>query len=116
MPGRSQQRINCYLSKSMSFCQSGRVTVQGNRVLTKEHLEEVVLDPSGFEALTLEASFEGSLLLQQIEGDLAQDGQVWGAVILADATVIFSKGDVQSPMQVVFDAPMARVASSRVLA
>ena len=55
-------------------------------------------------------------MLQQIEGDLAQDGQVLGAVILADATVIFSKGDVQSPMQVVFDAPMARVASSRVLA
>ena len=28
-------------------------------------------------------------------------------MVLADAAEVFSKGDVQSPMQVVFDAPMA---------
>ena len=30
---------------------------QGNRVLTKEHLEEVVLDPTGFEPFTLDTPF-----------------------------------------------------------
>ena len=32
-------------------------TVQGNRVLTKEHLEEVVLDPTGFKQVTLDTPF-----------------------------------------------------------
>ena len=30
---------------------------QGNRVLTKEHLEEVVLDPTGFKQFTLDTPF-----------------------------------------------------------
>ena len=30
---------------------------QGNRVLTKEHLEEVVLDPTGFKPFTLDTPF-----------------------------------------------------------
>ncbi len=47
---------------------------QGNIVLTKEHHEEVVLSPSGFKPFTLEATLEGGFLLEQVEGDLAQDG------------------------------------------
>ena len=41
---------------------------QGNRVLTKEHLEEVVLDPTGFKPFTLDTPFESGFLLQHIEG------------------------------------------------
>ena len=44
---------------------------QGNRVLTKEHLEEVVLDPTGFKPFTLDTPFESGFLLQHIEGNLA---------------------------------------------
>ena len=44
---------------------------QGNRVLTKEHLEEVVLDPTCFKPFTLDTPFEGGFLLQHIEGNLA---------------------------------------------
>ena len=47
------------------------VNQQGNRVLTKEHLEEVVLDPTGFKPFTLDTPFEGGFLLQHIEGNLA---------------------------------------------
>ena len=46
-------------------------TAQGNRVLTKEHLEEVVLDPTGFKPFTLDTPFESGFLLQHIEGNLA---------------------------------------------
>ena len=45
--------------------------LQGNRVLTKEHLEEVVLDPTGFKPFTLDTPFESGFLLQHIEGNLA---------------------------------------------
>ena len=44
---------------------------QGNRVLTKEHLEEVVLDPTGFKPFTLDTPFESGFLLQHIGGNLA---------------------------------------------
>ena len=47
------------------------VVQQGNRVLTKEHLEEVVLDPTCFKPFTLDTPFEGGFLLQHIEGNLA---------------------------------------------
>ncbi len=74
-------------------------TRQGNLVLTKEHLKEIVLDPSGFKAFTLDIPFEGGFLLERIEGYLAQDSQVLGTMIVADTAVIFSKGNVQAPVQ-----------------
>ncbi len=80
---------------------------QGNRVLTKEHLEEIVLDPSGFMPFTLDAPFKGGFLFQQVEGNLAQHSQVLGTMILADTALIFSKGNVQGPMQAVFDTPVS---------
>ena len=52
------------LARSLGFA-------QGNRVLTKEHLEEVVLDPTGFKPFTLDTPFESGFLLQHIEGNLA---------------------------------------------
>lgn len=36
---------------------------QGNRVLTKEHLEEIVFNPASFKPFTLEPPFESGLLL-----------------------------------------------------
>ena len=80
---------------------------QGNRVLTKEHLEQVILNPAGFQPYTLKSPFQAGLLLQQIEGYLAQDCQVLGTMVLSDPAVIFSKGNIQRPVQAVFDAPMS---------
>ena len=87
-----------------------RSFTQGNRVLTKEHLEQVILNPAGFQPFTLKSPkspFQAGLLLQQIEGYLAQDCQVLGTMVLADPAVIFSKGNIQRPVQAVFDAPMS---------
>ena len=58
------------LSKQRSQSHNA-VSIQGNRVLTKEHLEEVVLDPTGFKPFTLDTPFESGFLLQHIEGNLA---------------------------------------------
>ena len=55
--------------------------MQGNRVLTKEHLEQVILNPAGFQPFTLKSPFQAGLLLQQIEGYLAQDCQVLGTMV-----------------------------------
>ena len=51
---------------------------QGNRVSTEEDLEQVILSPSGLQALALYAHFQASLPFQQVVGDLSQRGHVLG--------------------------------------
>jgi hypothetical protein len=45
-----------------------------------EHLEQVRVIPSGLEAFGLNTSFERGFLHEQIEGHMAQDGEVLGRV------------------------------------
>ena len=95
--------FSLWKTSAMKYC----TIPQGNRVLTKERLEQVILNPAGFQPFTLKSPFQAGLLLQQIEGYLAQDCQVLGTMVLADPAVIFSKGNIQRPVQAVFDAPMS---------
>ena len=37
----------------------------------------------------MDAAFGSFLLFEQVDGDMAQDGQVFGSLILADPTVVF---------------------------
>jgi hypothetical protein len=45
-------------------------------------------------------------LLEQIESNVAQDGEILGAMVLADSTTIFIESDIQTPMELVFNAPV----------
>ena len=45
-------------------------------------------------------------MLEQINRQVAQDGQVGRRMIFADAATVFVEGDIQDPMQAIFDAPM----------
>ena len=80
---------------------------QGNRVLSQEDFAEVVLVPSGVESFALDAHFQGCLVFQEVVSDLAQGVDVLWPVILAYSAMVFPKGDVQGPVQRVFDAPVA---------
>src|SRR5207247_10482928 len=56
---------------------------------------------------------DGSLvcdLAHQIEGEMAYDGHVLGAVTGAQSRLILVEGHVEGPVKVVFDAPMASCA------
>src|SRR5688572_8257396 len=44
---------------------------------------------------------------QDVERDSPDDGQVLGGVILSGACVVFVEDDIERPMQLVLDAPMA---------
>ena len=46
------------------------------------------------------------LLFEQIEGNMAQHREVFGAMLLAQLVMIFLKSDIQDPMQSIFDAPV----------
>ncbi len=51
-------------------------------------------------------AFGGFLLFEQIESDMAQDGEVFGRLVFAYPAVVFIKGHIQNPMEFVFDRPM----------
>jgi hypothetical protein len=44
---------------------------------------------------------------QEVEGEFAQQCQVFGGVALADAAVVLVEGHVQNPVAAVLDAPVA---------
>ena len=59
------------------LCNPVRAT-QGNRILSKQDFEKVVLPPAGVEALALDTGFEAGVLLEQVVGNLAKGRQVLG--------------------------------------
>ena len=61
--------------------------------------------PSGTFALSGDGEF-GSGGLEQVEGDLSEGGEVFGAVILAVSCTILVEGDVEHPVQPVLDVPV----------
>jgi hypothetical protein len=71
-----------------------------------ENLEQVRLIPSSLEAFGLNTAFERGFLREQIEGHMAQDGEVLGRVTLAHARIIFAEGDIEYPVELVFDGPV----------
>ena len=45
-------------------------------------------------------------MLEQIEGQVAENSEVFGSVIETNATGIFTKGDIERPMECVFNGSM----------
>ena len=52
--------------------------------------------------------FFGGVLAQEIEGEVAQGGQIGGGVAGAYAALVFAQGDGEHPVEGVFDAPRGR--------
>jgi hypothetical protein len=66
---------------------------------------EVIRPPGAF---TLPADGDiGSGDVQHIECELAQGGEVRGAVVAADAGAVLVETDIEHPVQVVLDAPVS---------
>ena len=68
---------------------------------------EVIVTPASFEPPGFDATGGRAFLFQEVERHMSQDDKVLLTVILAHATGIFSKRDVEHPMQTIFDTPMA---------
>jgi hypothetical protein len=78
---------------------------QGNRIsnLSEDFGEECVL-PSGPLDLDAQGTL-GRLLADEIEGHVAEDGEVVGAVVEAIAGVVLVQDDVEAPVQGVVSRP-----------
>ena len=69
-------------------------------------MEQIVWVPSG----TLSPPLDGSLidgLAEQVEGEVADDGHIFGSVSDAQTGLIFVESHLEDSMKIVFDAPMA---------
>ena len=88
---------------------TGQRATQGNRILiaTRQDREQILFIPPSFQSFRLDTAFGSFLLLQQIECNVAYDHQVLCRMAFAHSALIFSKGDVEGPMNAVLDTPVA---------
>ena len=83
--------------------------MQGNRELLEEHregLEQVIVVPCSLESFVLDAELDRIVLLEEIEGNATEDSEVFCTIPLTQAGLIFSEGEVEHPMETIFDLPM----------
>src|SRR5215211_8239878 len=74
--------------------------------LASDDPEHVVVVPGRHFAPTASAGSAAAVAGDEVEGDLAQEGEVAGGGAVAHATVVLAEGDVEDPMQGVLDAPV----------
>ncbi|MCD6072581.1 MAG: hypothetical protein K0S42_3097 [Microvirga sp.] len=67
--------------------------------------EHVIIVPGGLLATCPHADPGCSAAAHEIECDLAQDGQVASCRSIPDAAVILAEGDIQNPMEPIFNPP-----------
>src|SRR3712207_867520 len=80
---------------------------QGSRIsLASDDPEHVIVVPGRHFAPTAAAGWAVAVSGDEVEGDLAQEGEVAGGGAVAHATVVLAEGDVENPMQGVLDAPV----------
>src|SRR5437660_11835270 len=73
--------------------------------MTEDCQEEGIVPASALDS----ASQGGSIWMssQDVEGEPAQNGEVLGSMVAARAVGVLGKMDVEHPMELVLDAPMA---------
>jgi phage terminase small subunit len=80
---------------------------QGRRMKSSiQKSEHVIIVPGGLLATGPHADPGCSVPAHEVNGDLAQDGQVAGRRPIPDAAVILAEGDIQDPMEPIFYGPV----------
>src|SRR3954471_3686015 len=67
---------------------------------------QVLIIPGSLFATRPHADLGCSAVTDEVDGDLAQDGQVASCRPIPDAAVILPEGDIQDPMEPIFDGPV----------
>jgi hypothetical protein len=67
--------------------------------------EHVIIVPGGLLATGPHADPGCSVPSHEVDGDLAQNGQVASCRAIPDAAVILAEGDIQDPMEPIFNPP-----------
>jgi hypothetical protein len=78
-----------------------------SKFLSGKDLAKVIFAPSRFEPPGFDATLGRWFLFEEVERHMPQHDKVLLTVVLAHTTAIFLKGQIEHPMQTIFDAPMA---------
>src|SRR3954462_15972211 len=83
------------------------VADQGRRMKSaSQKSEHVIIVPGGLLATRPHADPGCSVPPHEVDGDLAQDGQVARCRAIPDAAVILAEGDIEDPMEPIFNRPV----------
>jgi hypothetical protein len=63
--------------------------------------------PGSFELFVFDAEFGRLILFEQAEGDAAEGGEVFGAIVAAQAGEVFAEGDIKHPVGSIFNLPVS---------
>lgn len=77
-----------------------------NASCLSEYFDEISIVPASLFAFSLDSDCSRFLLREEIECDLAHQGEVLWSMVFADTAVIFGKGDIEYPVQGVFNPPV----------
>jgi aerobic C4-dicarboxylate transport protein len=83
------------------------VNMQGRRMKSSsQKREHILIVPGGLLATGPHADPGCSVLAHEVDGDLAQDGQIASCRSIPDAAVILPERDIQDPMEPIFNRPV----------
>src|SRR3954468_23739638 len=68
--------------------------------------QDVLIIPGSLLATRPHADLGCSAVTDEVDGDLAQESQVASGRPIPDAAVILTEGDIQDPMEPIFDGPV----------
>jgi hypothetical protein len=71
-----------------------------------EDLSEIAFVRARFQTANLQSNFGCCIALEQLHHDAPKDSEVLRGVVYAYAALIFTEGHVQSPMHLIFYAPV----------
>jgi hypothetical protein len=71
----------------------------------RQKKQHILIIPGGLLAPGPHADPGCSATTHEVDGDLAQDGQITGGNPVPDAAVILAERDIQDPMETIFDTP-----------
>src|SRR5215212_7167836 len=98
---RSRTRCVC------TMCNRRWAIMQGRRMKSaSQKSEHVIIVPGGLLATRPHADPGCSVPPHEVDGDLAQDGQVASCRAIPDAAVILAEGDIEDPMEPIFNRPV----------
>ena len=67
---------------------------------------EIILVPSGSLAACLDTYLARRILFDEAEGKPVDDGQISRSMSLAHSAIVLARGNIKTPIQTIFDAPM----------
>jgi hypothetical protein len=74
--------------------------------LSEKEAQAVIIIEGSAEFAAADAVTRRTVMTQHIQGDAADQGQVFRRVIVARPTGIFPKLDIQDPMLLIFNTPV----------